>query len=211
MFLGTNQIAQPAALMMEPVVVAKGEKKVRTRMRRSLYPRHFGRRVRILREDLRMSQPDLIRAVTDRGAELTQSYLSKLENARPEAGFKAPSGEVVAALAGALQTSADFLLCMTDDPDAALNAKEEVHISPEGVKAGDIVDKLSPTSRREALQLLQTLYEVDAERRAANTRQWNRLLDIVGKTLGSDARSQIEQSILRDNLEIFPESNSSSQ
>ena len=172
-------------------------------MKRSLYPRSFGRRVRILREDMRYSQPELVKMVNDQKVDLTQSYLSKLETTKPEDGFKAPAGEVVGAIAKALQTTSDFLLCLTDDPDMIVpSSNEGIAVSPEGVKAADIMDKLSEDSRREALTMLQALYEAEASRRARNTRQWQRLLDTVGKVAGPEVRAQIEQSILADSLEV---------
>lgn len=81
-----------------------GIKKAYACMRRSLYPSAFGRRVRILRDDMKLSQPELAEKVVDQGVSFTQSYLSKLEN-----GEKVPNGEVVMALAAALETTTDFL------------------------------------------------------------------------------------------------------
>ena len=202
----TMNVAAPlwfTPVNLVPVAKTVTNEKGKVRMKRSLYPRSFGRRVRILREDMRFSQPELVKMVNDQKVDLTQSYLSKLENAKPEEGFKAPAGEVVGAIAKALQTTADFLLCLVDDPDVATpSSNEGIAVSPEGVKAADIMDKLSEDSRREALSMLQAIYEAEASRRARNTRQWQRLLDTVGKVAGPEVRAQIEQSILADSLEV---------
>lgn len=176
------------------------------RMKRSLYPRSFGRRVRILREDMRLSQPELVKMVNDQKVELTQSYLSKLENVKPEDGFKAPAGEVVGAIAKALQTTSDFLLCLIDDPDVASGGSDEAGVSMEASKAADLVDHLSPESRQEALRVLQAMFDAEAARRAYNTRQWQRLLETVGKMAGPEVRAQIEQSILASSIEVAGDS-----
>lgn len=71
----------------------------------------FGKRVRVLREDLGLSQSDLVGRVEASGVKLRQSYLSELERTD-----KTPTGEIVAGLAKALNTTTDYLLLMSEDP-----------------------------------------------------------------------------------------------
>jgi len=195
--------ALPVSVLPFTVSTNTTDKKGKIRMKRSLYPRHFGRRVRILREDMRLSQPELVKLVTDQKIELTQSYLSKLENAKQEDGSKVPNGEVVGALAKALQTSADFLMSLTDDPDVAVpGGKEEVGLHPETSEVVELMDKLSPASRQEIAAMVKAVYKAEGESRAENARKFRRLLDTVGKVAGPEVRAQIEQSILADSLEV---------
>ncbi len=70
-----------------------------------------GKRVRILRQDLRMNQGTLIHELGKQGIEIGQTYISKIEN-----NDVVPSGRVIAGLAQVLQTTTDYLLLLTDDP-----------------------------------------------------------------------------------------------
>ena len=70
----------------------------------------FGRRVRILREDMGLSQTELVDRLEGIGVKLRQTYLSELERTN-----KTPTGDVVAGLAKTLNTTTDYLLMMNDD------------------------------------------------------------------------------------------------
>lgn len=85
-----------------------------------------GKRIRVLREDLGMSQAELVEQLAARGVAIGRSNLSRIENAD-----QPPSGELIAALAGVLGTSADYLLLLSDD------ALPERDVSEEDEAAGD--------------------------------------------------------------------------
>lgn len=70
-----------------------------------------GKRIRILRQDLGLSQEGLTYELAQKGVEIGRSYISELERTS-----KVPSGEVIAGLARVLGTSTDYLLMMTDNP-----------------------------------------------------------------------------------------------
>lgn len=70
-----------------------------------------GKRIRLLRGDLDLTQEELTRQVEKLGVQVGRSYLSILERSD-----KVPSGEVLAGLARVLRTTTDYLLLLTDDP-----------------------------------------------------------------------------------------------
>ena len=70
-----------------------------------------GKRLRVLRRDLELTQTELARQLGKAGVKINPSYISLLEGSdRP------PSGEVLAGLAKVLHTTTDYLLLLTDDP-----------------------------------------------------------------------------------------------
>lgn len=101
----------------------------------------FGKRVRILRQDLKMTQGTLAEELGRRGVDISQSYLSTLEGSD-----RIPSGEVVAALADVLGTTADYLLMRTDDPVSPSSVPSSRDETPEILL---LYDRLSPSRRRD--------------------------------------------------------------
>ncbi len=103
----------------------------------------FGKRARALREDLGLRQEDLIREMERRaGVKVGQTYISELERTE-----KYPNGDVVAAIARVLGTSADYLLLITDDPEPA-DGKQKAGISWEAEQVADMIDQLPQWRRR---------------------------------------------------------------
>lgn len=70
-----------------------------------------GKRIRVLRGDLDLTQEELTRQVEKLGIRIGRSYISLLERST-----NIPSGEVLAGLARVLHTTTDYLLLLTDDP-----------------------------------------------------------------------------------------------
>jgi transcriptional regulator with XRE-family HTH domain len=70
-----------------------------------------GKRIRLLRGDLDLTQEELTRQVKKLGVDVGRSYISILE--RSDA---VPSGELIRGLAKVLHTTSDYLLLLTDDP-----------------------------------------------------------------------------------------------
>lgn len=69
----------------------------------------FGKRLRLLREDLGLTQGELAEKLREYGQPVGQSYISELERTD-----KMPSGAVVAGLAEILGCTSDFLLLLSD-------------------------------------------------------------------------------------------------
>jgi transcriptional regulator with XRE-family HTH domain len=80
-----------------------------------------GKRVRQLREDLGWTQEDLARAVSKLVGAINQSSISHVE--RGTYGMRV---DALAALAVALDTSTDYLLGLTDDPDPRTSLEDHV-------------------------------------------------------------------------------------
>lgn len=70
-----------------------------------------GKRIRLLRGDLDLTQEELTRQVKKLGVDVGRSYISILENSDA-----IPSGEIIQGLARVLHTTTDYLLLLTDDP-----------------------------------------------------------------------------------------------
>ncbi len=70
-----------------------------------------GKRVRILRQDLGLTQDEMHRRLRAAGTEISRSYISVIERQDLLAG-----SDLVRGLAKVLNTSTDYLLLMTDDP-----------------------------------------------------------------------------------------------
>lgn len=88
----------------------------------------LGRKVARRREELRLSQPELIERMNRtpfRPDIARQSHISNIENS---AGDKLPSIRVLAALALALETNMDFLAGLTDDDKPASDLEDQLVI-----------------------------------------------------------------------------------
>lgn len=79
-----------------------------------------GKRIRVLRNDLGLTQGEVIQQLESVGVAVDRSYLSVLERTD-----RVPSGQVIAGLARILRTSADYLLLLTDNPLLPGDVEEE--------------------------------------------------------------------------------------
>lgn len=110
-----------------------------------------GERLRSLREDLGLSQTEVARAASRLHPGVNQGHISKVE-----LNQKAFSVEALGAIASVLQTSADYLLGLTDDPTRREDMDQQV-----------ILTERDPV-RRERLQYLFGLIEkLPADKRDA--------------------------------------------
>ena len=71
----------------------------------------IGKRVRILRNDLRMEQKEVAALASVYGVQVSQATISRIERDVIE-----PNAVTIAALARALGTTTDYLLMLSDDP-----------------------------------------------------------------------------------------------
>ena len=126
----------------------------------------FGKRVRILREDLGLTQGHVINRLAEYGVKMRQSYLSLLERTD-----KTPPGDMVAGLAKVFNTTADYLLLLNDDPspptpvqkqmlDLARNEKEREMLE----ELVDLIRDIPEDQQRLALEAVQII------RRASRSR-----------------------------------------
>ena len=126
----------------------------------------FGKRVRILREDMGLTQEDVINRLASQGIKMRQSYLSELERTD-----KTPTGDMVAGLAKVFNTTTDYLLLLNDDPspptpvqqqmlDLARNEKERELLE----ELVDLIRDIPESQQRLALEAVQII------RRASRSR-----------------------------------------
>jgi transcriptional regulator with XRE-family HTH domain len=78
-----------------------------------------GKRIRILRNDLGYSQPDLVEVLQKNGITVSQSALSRYERDETDVG-----GKVVAAIAKLFGVTTDYLLLLTDIPSVKDEERE---------------------------------------------------------------------------------------
>ncbi len=112
-----------------------------------------GKRIRLLRQDIGLTQTGLAQALRKMGIDISHQYISELERTD-----KVPSGEVLSGLARVLGTTADYLLLLTEIPEA----EEDIQTDQENRIVYDVPSK---ATRHLAQRLLTVFSELtDAER-----------------------------------------------
>lgn len=97
----------------------------------------FGKRVRILREDMGLTQADVISRLAEQGIKMRQSYLSELERTD-----KTPPGEMVAGLARVFNTTTDYLLLLNDDPAPPTPVQQQMLSLARNEKEKELLEEL---------------------------------------------------------------------
>jgi transcriptional regulator with XRE-family HTH domain len=149
----------------------------------------FGRRLRLLRDDLHMTQLELHDAMVKAGVEIGQSYISKLETSDTM-----PTLEVAAAMARILGATTDYLALLTDDPEPP-QPTPPVYISPEADEVARLVDAMPADARTDLLSIARRLAR-PAEGRSEREIIW--WLARVEQAAGITARQALERLILDD-------------
>lgn len=177
-----------------------------------------GKRLRVLRQDRGMTQAELSQRLTASGATPSNASLSQYETGRA-----VPPAPALVALADALDTTIDYLMCRTDDPSHVGLASEvsPTYFSDEADAVARLVDSMTPEDRTQALAIMQMfaglsptgrkltkevaalLFSADLEQRRIGDVKWAGILSVVEKSLGVEARRQLESSVLPDNLLPF--------
>ncbi len=103
-----------------------------------------GKRVKAMREHRGLTQIELADAVSATGAALGNAYLSQIERQN-----KTPSVATIIALAKALDTSTDYLLMLTDEPEMQNAPREMPGISEQAEEAARIIDGLQINAHRQ--------------------------------------------------------------
>jgi transcriptional regulator with XRE-family HTH domain len=176
------------------------------------YINTMGKRLRIHREEMRLSQTDMVQRMREECAiDVRSAHISGIEN-----GNKLPSAPVLAAIARVLNVSADYLLMLTNDPRPVDDVPTpDVGMSPEAEEVARITDGLPPFQRSALLahaRILETM-ERESERNVSaalamfaekirangliigeNGMQTIRaaLIDYTTSLLGADATSAID-------------------
>ena len=106
----------------------------------------------MLREDAELTQDQVTDALAALGVTIGRSYISEIERSK-----KMPNGEVIAGLARVLRTTADYLLCLSESPDAPGDAAPVAGMSAEADEIARIVDALQPEMRAFVLHMARSL------------------------------------------------------
>lgn len=122
----------------------------------------YGKRQRLLREDLGWTQEDLSNRLEKAGVKVGQGYMSVIERTG-----RIPSGEVVAATAKILGTNPAFLLLMTDDsaPVGQQATNDEPTYSEAVERAADMLQAMDEDTRGLLLHNIEVVYGWDQERK----------------------------------------------
>lgn len=150
----------------------------------------LGKRVRVMRERQHYSQVELAEILTRMGIATSNSNLSKIE-----AGRGVPSLELLRALAEVLQTSADFLLLLSDNPAPVREEETPIYISPEADEVARILDGLSADARRDVLAVVQRITQ-PVNGPSPRKADVDILLNLIEIDYGIDARRRMERALL---------------
>ena len=126
----------------------------------------FGKRVRLLREDMGLTQGDVVNQLATQGIKMRQSYLSELERTN-----KTPPGDMVAGLAKVFNTTTDYLLLLNDDPSPPTPVQRQILDLARTEKERELLEELVDLIRDipEGQQML-ALEAVQIIRRASRSR-----------------------------------------
>lgn len=111
----------------------------------------MGKRIRILRDDRKMNQTEMANRMGQFGQKVDPSYLSQIER-----GDKAPSLSVFKAIVQVLESTADYLLLLTDDPDTPGESVNETW-SEVTRDIADIIDALPEAKRLEIMDVVRAM------------------------------------------------------
>jgi len=125
----------------------------------------FGKRVKVLREDLGLTQDDIRKNLARLGVEIGQSYLSEIERSK-----KMPNGEVIVGLAKVLRTSADYLLLLSENADPR-NGAATVSIVSEDEEERRVLSELVELAQDVSRPEQSLLLEIVRRFRASNSRR----------------------------------------
>jgi transcriptional regulator with XRE-family HTH domain len=155
----------------------------------------FGKREKALRDDVGMTQEELIAEMDRRfGIKVSQGYLSKLENS---SAF--PGGEMVAVFARALRTTSDYLLLLTDDKrpiDVQVESAESSAFYDDMIRGVvEIMRQVSPAMRHEILAAATALHRQDELRKESNQSSFERLLGTAEHLGGEEMRRVVAQKL----------------
>lgn len=116
----------------------------------------MGNRVKELRERLGMTQSDVQAQLAQRGVEVHQAHVSKIER-----HARMPSVEVLRALADVLETNTDYLLGRSDDDSPPSDREDQVIATiedpTERAVVQALVDALARSPRSEKIYIAELI------------------------------------------------------
>ncbi|MCB0146076.1 MAG: helix-turn-helix domain-containing protein [Caldilinea sp.] len=117
-----------------------------------------GARIRLARKKKGYSQVKVAALLQEIGVSIVPSYLSQMES-----GDKLPGLEVFIGLVRVLDTSADYLLMLSDSPclQAAGTKPTTPQFSDEALEVALVVNDLSPDARELCLSMFRPVAEYD--------------------------------------------------
>lgn len=138
-----------------------------------------------------MNQTELAQHMGRYGNAVTPSYISQIEK-----GDKIPSVDVLVAMARALDTSADYLLMLSDDPRRPGSAIETMqYFSPEADFIAKQVDAMPADARQFAAAFMQQFF--DYQQRARNV-EHSALMARVEQLVGREQARKLDAALSAD-------------
>lgn len=158
-----------------------------------------GKRIKALRADLGLSQTDVSTRAKNAGFRpISQTRLSEAENNDE----KSLGGDILKSLAFCLETSVDYLLCLTDDP-SPIRGKTTHYISAEADRIATMIDRIVDENRRAELEIVvrAMVESQERERRKIEDETLRVLETILRRHIDTDSAKGIlldVQSVLRN-------------
>lgn len=150
-----------------------------------------GERIRWLRKRARLTQEELGAAIG-----VGNVFVSNIEK-----DVAAPPIDKLVKLARVLNTTADYILCLSDVPSALEDdAAGPIYFSPEADEAARLIDGMPVWKRAEALHMVRASasYNEEARRRAESAaKEIEGRLRFAGATLDTDAVRAIAEALTR--------------
>jgi len=148
----------------------------------------LGKRVKLLRQFLGLNQEELQeRMQRDYGVRVGQGYISDIERDKAT-----PTWQVVAGLARALHTTADYLMLLTDNASGKNDHIDT--ITTEAMAAAKIVDNLPPKERQAALRVL-TAFDEDYRDHRRQMRKFDQMKESIIARAGEEAWDSVAEYI----------------
>lgn len=153
-----------------------------------VYGDTFGKRARLLRQDRKWSQMDLVQKLESEGVKINNTWISQIENSD-----KMPSVDVAIALAKVLNTTTDFLFLLVDDPKIP-NQQEPEFFSPEADEIARIVDSLPVEQRQRCVEKVKRIDE-KYRQQLQTRREMESMFASIEANCGLEVRRAVEKQI----------------
>lgn len=161
----------------------------------------FGVIQKSLRENYRtgdkkgITQEDLVELLKNRGVDVTQGYLAKIETTKTE-----PRRDYIRAICEVFNVHPVYVLGMESRPiplTATASVEPSGALTPEGQQVGHLVDSL-PTDFRQTMVIIAKTFAVAAETEKAKielNKAWEMQWDLIEKIGGISLRARIEKEL----------------
>jgi transcriptional regulator with XRE-family HTH domain len=150
-----------------------------------MYLDTFGKRLRVLRQDQKLSQVDMRDAIDNM---IGETYISELERTE-----KMPSLEVAAAMAKVLNVTLDYLALLIDEAEPLKRSSEADYMTPEADAVASLIDEMSIDQRTLMLEVARNMSSSNARQRRLD--ESIEILDSIERKWGLTFRREIETLI----------------